>query len=435
MSLMTIAILGIIVLLILMFLGMNIGLSMLLVGFVGYGIAVNWNAAFGVLQTVPYVQAASYTMTVVPLFIMMGNFAFASGMSENLYAAANKWLGRLPGGLACATIAACAAFGAICGSTNATTATMGIVSIPQMRKYGYADSLSCGAVAVGGGLGVMIPPSSCLIVYGIISEQSIGRLFAAGILPGILLAVLIIMMIVAQVKIKPSLAPKGDKYPMKEKLLSIVKCWDVLILFIGVFWAMFSGIFTINEAAAAGALLSIIIFIAKGKLTVKSFCKVMWDSIKTTSMTYLIVIGAMVFGSFLSITQMPMALAAVIEGMNVSRYLILAVIIAIYLLLGCLMDALPMIMLTVPIFYPIVTGLGFDPIWFGVIIIMVMMMGFITPPVGMNCYVLSGIVKDVSLATIFRGAVPYVLALLVGVVIVTIFPNIALWIPNMLYGV
>lgn len=434
MSLVTIAVLGILVLLVMMFLGMNIGLSMFLVGFVGYGIAVNWKAAVGVLQTVPYVQAASYTMTVVPLFIMMGNFAFASGMSENLYSAANKWIGRLPGGLACATVAACAAFGAICGSTNATTATMGIVSVPEMRKYGYSDKLSCGAVSVGGGLGVMIPPSSCFIVYGIIAEQSIGRLFAAGILPGILLAVLIIIMIVIQVKINPALAPKGERYGMKDKLISLAKCWDVIVLFAGTFYVMFSGIFTINEAAAAGCLLSIIIFIAKGKFTLKSFSKVMWDSIKTTSMTYLIVIGAMVFGSFLSITQLPMKLAAFIGGLDVSRYVILLAIVIVYMILGCFMDALPMIMLTVPIFFPIMVNLGFDPIWFGVMIIIVMMMGFITPPVGMNCYVLSGIVRDVPLSTIFSGAVPYLVALFIGAVIITIFPDIALWIPNLLYG-
>lgn len=434
MSLVTIAVLGILVLLVMMFLGMNIGLSMFLVGFVGYGIAVNWKAAVGVLQTVPYVQAASYTMTVVPLFIMMGNFAFASGMSENLYSAANKWIGRLPGGLACATVAACAAFGAICGSTNATTATMGIVSVPEMRKYGYSDKLSCGAVSVGGGLGVMIPPSSCFIVYGIIAEQSIGRLFAAGILPGILLAVLIIITIVIQVKINPALAPKGERYGMKDKLISLAKCWDVIVLFAGTFYVMFSGIFTINEAAAAGCLLSIIIFIAKGKFTLKSFSKVMWDSIKTTSMTYLIVIGAMVFGSFLSITQLPMKLAAFIGGLDVSRYVILLAIVIVYMILGCFMDALPMIMLTVPIFFPIMVNLGFDPIWFGVMIIIVMMMGFITPPVGMNCYVLSGIVRDVPLSTIFSGAVPYLVALFIGAVIITIFPDIALWIPNLLYG-
>lgn len=434
MSLTTIAVLGIVALLVMMFLGMNIGLSMLLVGFLGYGLAVNWKAAIGVLQTVPYVQAASYTMTVVPLFIMMGNFAFASGMSENLYSAANKWIGRLPGGLACATVAACAAFGAICGSTNATTATMGIVSVPEMRKYGYSDKLSCGAVSVGGGLGVMIPPSSCFIVYGIIAEQSIGRLFAAGILPGILLAVLIIIMIVIQVVINPSLAPKGEKFGMKEKFVALAKCWDVILLFAGTFYVMFSGIFTINEAAAAGCLLSIIIFIAKGKFTWKTFSKVMWDSVKTTSMTYLIVIGAMVFGSFLSITQMPMKLADFIGALEVSRYVILAAIIVVYMILGCFMDALPMIMLTVPIFFPIITGLGFDPIWFGVMIIIVMMMGFITPPVGMNCYVLSGIIRDVPLGTIFAGAVPYLFALAVGAVIITIFPEIALWIPDLLYG-
>ncbi len=434
MSLMTMAVLGILALLIMMFIGMNIGLAMFLVGFIGYGFAVNWKAALGVLQTVPYVQAASYSMTVVPLFIMMGNFAFASGMSENLYSAANKWIGRLPGGLACATVAACAAFGAICGSTNATTATMGIVSIPQMRKYGYSDKLSCGAVSVGGGLGVMIPPSSCFIVYGIIAEQSIGRLFAAGIMPGILLAVLIISMIVIQVKVNPSLAPKSDKFSWKEKLIALAKCWDVILLFAGTFYVMFSGIFTINEAAAAGCLLAIIIFIAKGKFTWKTFATVMWDSVKTTSMTYLIVIGAMVFGAFLSITKMPMTLAAIIEGWNVSRYIILAAIVVVYLILGCFMDALPMVMLTVPIFLPIVTGLGFDPIWFGVIIIIVMMMGFITPPVGMNCYVLSGIVRDVPLGTIFAGSVPYLLTLFIGAILVTVFPQIALWIPNLLYG-
>ncbi|MCD8254484.1 MAG: TRAP transporter large permease [Oscillospiraceae bacterium] len=434
MSLMTIAVLGIVVLLILMFLGMNIGLAMMLVGFIGYGFAVNWKAAYGVLQTVPYTQAASYSMTVVPLFIMMGNFAFASGMSENLYSAANKWVGRLPGGLACATTVACAAFGAICGSTNATTATMGVVAIPEMRKYGYKDTLSCGSVAVGGGLGIMIPPSTCFIAYGIMAELSIGRLFAAGILPGILITVLIVITIVVQVKISPSLAPKGDRYTWKERWISLAKCWDVLILFIGVFWAMFSGIFTINEAAAAGALLAMILMAIKRKLTFTAFKKVMWDSIKTTAMTYLIVIGAMVFGSFLTITQMPMKLAAIISGLDVSKYLILAAIVVVYVILGCFMDALPMIMLTVPIFLPIVTGLGFDAIWFGVIIIIVMMIGFITPPVGMNCYVLSGIVRDVPLFTIFRGSVPYLIPLLVSFILITIFPQIALVIPNMLYG-
>lgn len=434
MSLMTIAIFGIVALLIMMFIGMNIGLSMLLVGFIGFGLSVNWKAAIGVLQTVPYVQSASYAMTVVPLFIMMGNFAFASGMSKNLYSAANKWIGHLPGGLACATVSACAAFGAICGSTNATTATMGVVSIPEMRKYGYADRLSCGSVAVGGGLGVMIPPSSCMIVYGIISEQSIGRLFAAGILPGILITILLIIMIVGQVKAKPYLAPKAEKSSWKERGQSLLKCWDVLLLFIGVFFAMFSGIFTINEAAAAGALLALIIVAAKRQLTWNSFKTVMWDTVKTTSMTYLIIIGAMVFGAFLSITKLPMTMAAVIQGMQISRYLILAAIVLIYLILGCFMDALPMIMLTVPIFLPIITGLGFDAVWFGVLIIMVMMMGFITPPVGMNCYVLSGVVRDVSLGTIFQGAVPYVIVLLVSIIIVTAAPNIALLIPNLLYG-
>lgn len=255
----TMAILGIVALLVLLFLGVNIGMSMMAVGFFGFAIAVNPGAAIGLLKTVPVVQASNYSMTVIPLFIMMGNFAFASGMSAGLYNAGNKWLSRLPGGLACATIAACAGFGAICGSTNATAATMGVVAIPEMRKYGYADSLSTGAVSVGGTLGIMIPPSSCMIIYGIVAEKSIGRLFAAGILPGIVIAILCIFTIVIQCKINPNLAPPATSYTWKERFASLLGLVDVVILFAGVFILMFSGIFTINEAAAAGAFLAMII--------------------------------------------------------------------------------------------------------------------------------------------------------------------------------
>jgi tripartite ATP-independent transporter DctM subunit len=413
---------------------MNVGMAMMAVGFVGYAFVVNTGAAIGLLRTVPIAQATSYTLTVIPLFIIMGNFAFAAGMSAGLYNAGNKWLSRLPGGLACATVAACAAFGAICGSTNATTATMGTVAVPEMRKYGYSDRLSTGCVSVGGGLGIMIPPSSCMIIYGIASEQSIGRLFAAGIVPGIILAIILIITIVIQVKVNPSLAPPTGKFSFRERLASLKDLVDVLILFVGVFTLMFSGIFTINESAAAGAFLAMLICIAKRKLTWRMFRQVMFDSIKTTAMTYLIVIGAMVFGAFLAITHLPMDLAATIETLEVSRYIIFACIIVIYAILGCFMDALPMVMLTVPIFLPVILHLGFDPIWFGVIIIMVMMMGMITPPVGINCYVMSGIMKDVPLSTIFRGAIPYTGSLLVGIVIVTAWPGLATWLPTLIYG-
>jgi tripartite ATP-independent transporter DctM subunit len=355
-------------------------------------------------------------------------------MSAGLYNAGSKWLSRLPGGLACATVAACAAFGAICGSTNATTATMGTIAVPEMRKYGYSDRLSTGCVSVGGGLGILIPPSSCMIVYGISAEQSIGRLFAAGIIPGIVVAIILIITIVLQVKINPSLAPPTGKYSWRERIVSLKGLLDMVILFVCVLGLMFSGIFTINEAAAAGAFLAMVICLVKRMLTWATFKRVMFDSIKTTAMTYLIVIGALVFGNFLAITRLPMNLAATIESLDVSRYLIFACIIVIYAVLGCFMDALPMVMLTVPIFLPVILHLGFDPIWFGVIIILVMMTGLITPPVGMNCYVMSGIAKDVPLSTIFRGAIPYTGSLVVGIVVLTAFPGLSTWLPTLIYG-
>jgi tripartite ATP-independent transporter DctM subunit len=418
----------------LMFLGMNVGLSMALVGFVGYWSVINFRAALGVLQTSPATQAATYSLTVIPLFVMMGNFAFASGMSRGLYNAANKWLNRLPGGLSCATMVACAAFGAICGSTAATAATMGTVAIPEMRKYGYDDRLSTGSVSVGGTLGIIIPPSAPLIVYGILAEQSIGRLFAAGIVPGVILTVFLCLTVVVQVKLNPALAPEGQHFTWKERFASLKDLFWMVVLFAGVFYSMFSGIFTINEAAAGGAFLAMLIALFTGTLSFKTFMAVMKDTVKTTSMTYLLLIGAVIFGNFLAITRLPMTMANTIASLAVSRYLIFAFVVVIYLILGCLMDALPMIMLTVPIFLPIILKLGFDPIWFGVMIIFVMQLGLITPPVGMNCYVISGIARDVPLQTIFRGSAPFIIPLLLAIAVCTAFPILATWLPTVFYG-
>ena len=303
-----------------------------------------------------------------------------------------------------------------------------------MRKHGYASSLACGSVSVGGSLGIMIPPSSCFIIYGIAAEENIGRLFAAGILPGIVIAVFCILVIVVHVKIKPELATPPIPCSWKERFASLKGLIDVIILFVGIFVLMFSGVFTISEAAAAGAFLAMIICLVKRKLTLKSFIAVMGDSIKTTAMTYLIVIGAMVFGKFLAISKLPMSLASLVTSLDVSPYLVLTVIIIIYAVLGCLMDALPMVMLTIPIFLPVMLDLGFDKVWFGVVIVMVMMLGVITPPVGLNCYVISGVAKDVPLQTIFKGALPFTFALIAAIAVVTAVPQIALFIPNLLYG-
>jgi tripartite ATP-independent transporter DctM subunit len=428
------AIWGVIALLALLFLGMHIGLAMTLVGFVGYALVVNFNAAMGVLRNVPATQASNFALVVIPLFILMGNFAFASGMSEGLYNAGNKWLSWLPGGLSCATIAACAGFGAICGSVPATTATMGSVALPEMRRYGYSDSLSTGSIAVGGTLGIIIPPSTPMVVYGIIAEQSIGRLFLSGVIPGIILTVILCATVVVMVKLKPSLAGPSVSNTWRERLASLKGLIWMAVLFVCVFFMMFSGMFTINEAAGGGAFLAMLITLIRRRLTWKTFISIMKDSIKTTSMVFLVLIGAVIFGNFLAITRLPMALAAFVGSLAVSKYVIFALIVVIYAILGCFMDALPMIMLTVPIFLPIVAKLGFDPIWFGVMIILVMQMGCITPPVGMSCYVVSGIARDVPLTTIFRGAIPFVFGVLATIVIVTALPALATWLPSLLRG-
>jgi tripartite ATP-independent transporter DctM subunit len=429
------ATLGIVALLALLFLGMHIGLAMTLVGFVGYGLVLNnFTAALGVLRNVPATQASNFALVVIPLFILMGNFAFASGMSEGLYNTGNKWLSRLPGGLSCATIAACAGFGAICGSVPATTATMGSVALPEMRRYGYSASLATGSIAVGGTLGIIIPPSTPMVVYGIIAEQSIGRLFLSGIIPGLILTIILGTTVVVMVMRNPSLAGPSISYTWKERLASLKDLTWMAVLFVCVFFMMFSGIFTINEAAGGGAFLAMLIALIRGRLSWKTFIFVMKDSIKTTSMVFLVLIGAVIFGNFLAITRLPMTLAAYVASLAVSKYVIFTLIILIYAVLGCFMDALPMIMLTVPIFLPIITKLGFDPIWFGVIIILVMQLGCITPPVGMSCYVISGIAREIPLSTIFRGCVPFVFSILATILLVTAMPALATWLPSLMRG-
>ncbi len=434
MSPMTVAAIGIVVFLVLIFMGMNIGLALMLVGFVGYSIVVTPTAAVALLRTVPSTQASTYSLIVVPLFIMMGNFAFHAGLSGSLYDCANKWLSRLPGSLACGTVAACAGFGAICGSCAATAATMGTIALPEMRKYGYDDKLSTGSVAMGGTLGILIPPSTPMIIYGIMAEASIGKLFAAGVFPGLLMAALCILTIVFLVKRNPKLAPPPTKCSWIERFKSLKGLVGVVVLFGVVLGGMFAGLFSVNQSAAIGAFLGLILMAVNRNLTKKTFFVAMKTSVTTFAMTFLIIIGAQVFCGFLTITQLPMNLANYIGGMDVSRYFVLVLMTLVYIFLGMIMDELPMIMLTVPIFLPIVTNLGFDPIWFGIYIVMVMEMGAISPPVGLNCFIISGVAKDVPLATIYKGILPFMVTIVVAVVLVTIFPQIALFLPSFVVG-
>lgn len=427
------ALLGIVAMLIAILLGMNIGMTMAVVGIVGYGIALKWSSALALSTSMTMSQASMYSYSVIPLFIMMGNFAFASGLSEGLFDVSNKWLGRLPGGLACATVAACAGFGAICGSVVATAATLGTIAVPQMRKYGYAPSLACGSVAMGGTLGIIIPPSTIFIIYAALTENSAGQLFAAGILPGILLTVLCMVTIMIQVAIKPSLAPKAEKFTLMEKIRSLKEVVGVVLLFVACIGGMFAGIFTANEAAAVGAFLSVLAMAVKKRLTWKTFFHAMRDSVKTSAMCFLNLIGAGIFSAFMTITQMPANLARWIGDMGLNPYAVLAVMLVIYAVMGMLMDAMPMITLTVPIFLPIVLAMGFDPIWFGVLIVLVSELGYITPPVGLCCYILSNMNRDVPLTQVFKGALPFCIPILVTCWIVILFPKVALILPQILY--
>lgn len=427
-----IGIIGIVGFLVLIFLGMNIGLALLIVGFVGYAVILDPAAAIGMLRKVPATQASTYALIVIPLFIMMGNFAFQAGLSGALYKSANAWLARVPGSLASATVAASAGFGAICGSCAATCATMGTISLPQMRKYGYADRLSTGAIAMGGTLGILIPPSTPMIIYCIMAEESIGSQFIAGILPGIMLAVLSIATIVIMVKLKPSIAPAPESSTWREKFSSLKGLWGVVLLFGAVLGGMFSGFFSVNQSAAVGAFLAVLLCVVNRTLNWASFKTAMKDTVKTFAMMFLIIIGASVFASFLTVTKMPLALADALQSMDVSFGVVLIIMTVIYIILGMLMDELPMILLTVPIFLPIVQSYGVDFIWFGIYVILVMELGAIAPPVGLNCFIIQGIAKDIPLSTIYRGALPFVATILIAIVLIYFFPQIVLVLPNLL---
>ena len=432
MSPVTVSVIGIVVLLILLIMGMNIGLCMAAVGFLGYWYVKNFNAALALFKNIPFTQASNYSFTVIPLFILMGQLCYYSGMSADLFDMFQKLLGNLKGGLAMATVGACACFSAICGSTAATAATMGVVALPEMRKHGYDDGLSCGSIAAGGTLGILIPPSTGFIIFGIVAGESIGALFAAGIIPGIILALCYIISIAVVVKIKPDKAPGKIKYSAKEKLVSLKGGVAMVVLFVIVIGGIFIGFFTANQAAAVGALLGLVYLIMRKRFTWKIFVSCLKDTMKTSGMIFLILIGAYVFGAFLTITGLPGALATFITGLNVSRYVILFAIIVLYAIMGCFMDSLAMVMLTVPIFLPIMTELGFNSVWYGVVMIMVMEMGLITPPVGMNVYIVAGVAKDVPLQKIFAGVAPMVVGMLVAVFIVCAFPQVALFLPGVM---
>ncbi len=432
-----VGIIGIAVMVIIFMSRMPVAFVMAMIGYLGFSIMISEQGALSLLSRSVYDTFSSYGLTTIPLFIFMGQLAFNSGISRRLYDTGYKFLGSTRGGLAMATVSACTAFGAVCGSSPATAATMATVGLPEMKRYKYADELATGAVASGGGLGMIMPPSIVLIVYGVLTEQSIGALFVAGIIPAILVTILFILSIYIRCRINPLQGPAGEKFSWGQKIRSLLGMGETLIVFVLVMGGLFIGLFTPTEAAAVGAFGVLAVSFIRRQLTWEGFVKSLYETLRTSCMVMMLIAGAVMFGKFLAVTRIPFNMATWVGGFDMPPYMILIVVVLIYFFGGCFMDALAFVMLTVPIFYPLVTGLGYDPIWFGLIIVMVTEMGVITPPVGINVYVVYGVAKtvigEVPLESIFKGILPFLLAVIVGIIILMIFPQLILFLPNLMY--
>jgi TRAP-type C4-dicarboxylate transport system permease large subunit len=473
---MTEALLGLLAMMVLAFVRIPIALSMGLVGIVGYAYMRDWNwaVAFATAQTKVYETGRNYTLSVVPLFILMGNFVTRAGMSQELFRTANSFIGHFRGGLAMATIAGCAGFGAICGSSIATAATFAKVAYPEMKKFRYADYLSTGSIAAGGTLGILIPPSTIMVIYGIMTETNIGKLFAAGVMPGVLATILLCLAVRFITWRDPMAGPRGERMPWRERFatlrgigwfaavglalmlavrLGLLPSDDaavlgafavfglamfyrgvisVIALFVLVMGGIYGGVFTAVEGAAVGAMGAMLFALARGVLSWRALYAALVESARTTSMLFLILIGALMFAEFVNITTMPNDLKALVQRFELHPIMVVAAIMVIYVILGTAMEELSMILLTVPIFFPLVVHLGFDPIWFGILIVCVVEIGLISPPVGMNLFVLSTLLPQVPTRTVFRGVMPFVAADCIRLAILVAFPVISLWLPGMM---
>lgn len=419
---------GVVVLVILIFMRVWIGAAMVLVGFLGYAYLVGWNYALIVAGTEPYSDIAFYPITVIPLFILMGALVSNTGVSGDLYNTAHKWVGQLRGGLAMSTVGACAAFSAICGSSEATAATMGKVALPEMRRLNYDDKLATGSVAAGGTMGILIPPSLGFILYGILCDVSIGKLFMAGIIPGFLEAVFYIATIWLICRLNPRLGPPGPWTSFKEKIFSLKNTWAMLALFMLVMGGIYMGVFTPTEAGAVGAFGAIVICFVGRKLTWANLRGSVVETAQTTAMIIFMIVGAFILMRFLAVSGLPVLISELVTGLPVSGIWILIAIIMMYIILGCFLDVYAAIILTVPIIFPVIMALGLNPIWFGVIMVRVMEVGLITPPMGMNVFILSA-VTDVPIGTIFRGVIPFVIADFCHIALLVAIPALSLFIP------
>ncbi len=425
-----IAIGGFVLLFALLLIRIPIGVAMGLVGIGGFGLLVGPGPALKLVGLSPIRTATEYSLALIPMFILMGSLATASGLSAELYRASNAWIGHLRGGLAMATIAACGGFAAICGSSVATAATMTKVALPEMKRYGYPDTLATGSIAAGGTLGILIPPSIVLAIYGILTEQDIGKLFVAGIIPGIMALAFYLITIRLYVMFSKQDVPAQEKSDWGERLRASRGVWAVLLLFVFVMGGIYGGVFTPSEAAGMGASGVLIIGVVRGRLSLKAIYRCLVDSIQVTASIFFILIGALLFGYFLTVTQTPQKVATLLLSFDLGAYGTLMLILLLFLILGCILDAMAMIVLMIPIIYPVILQLGFDPIWFGVIIVMTVELGLITPPVGMNVFVLNSLARDIPLQRIFAGVMPFVLIDVIRLAILVAFPILVLFLPN-----
>jgi len=431
MSTNAVALLGFASLFALMLLRVPVGIAMGTVGVLGFGYMIGGlTPALKLLAQSPIRTATDAEFAVIPLFLLMGSFASASGMSRELFRASNTFLGHLRGGLGVATIAACGGFAAICGSSVATAATFSKVAYPEMRQYGYPQSFATGVIAAGGSLGIMIPPSTVFAVYGLITEQDIGKLFIAGIVPGLIAVGMYIATINLIAFFRPGFLPKTPRHSWAERLQALRDIWAVVLLFVFIIGGLYAGMFTATEAAGMGAAGAFIIAIVRRKLSRADFWRCLIESLRTTAAVFTILIGALIFGYFLTITQVPQKITEFLTGLGLGPYGVLVLIMLMYLVLGCIMDAMAMIILTIPIVFPVIKTLGFDPIWFGVIIVMTVELGLIHPPVGMNVFVIKSVIKDVKLSTVFRGVLPFVATDILRLAILIAFPILATWLPS-----
>lgn len=437
---MEIGLIGFVILLALAFAGLHLGVAMFLTGFLGFAYIRGFEASVSLAGTLIFDASMSYSFVLLPLFLLMGNLIYRSKLSEDLYDTANAWMGHRPGGLAKATVAACGGFAAVCGSSIVTTTTMASVAIPSMRRYKYHDGLSTGAIAAGGTLGILIPPSVLLVFYGILTNTDIGKLFIAGIMPGLISIATYFVVIDVMTRVKPDLGPRGDKLPIGERLRSLKKVWGVIALFIFVLGGIYVGFVTPVEAGAMGAIGALLFALGRRILSFRDFQEALLQSVRTSAMLFFVIFGAQLFSGFINAADLPGQTLNWIQGLSLSPSGILAIILLFYIAFGCIFSAFALVLLTVPVFYPLIAGLGLDVqfdtspenvlIWFGIVIVVVAEIGQITPPIGMNVFVLKSMLPDVQLSTIFKGIVPFFGADLVRLALIVFFPAIVLALPD-----